>query len=158
MAITASFLYCKAKENMLGRATLTTGESARLSLSTSIFAALILESCTPDQNASTTGSYRSVFASRINNAASATALADAALATMEISSSNGITYFDAGDAVFVSVSTGQIIGGILIYQRQANDSDSLPIALIDINVVTSNGASINVNWDNGVNRIFALTG
>lgn len=157
MAITSSFLYCKAKENMLGRITLTTGEAVRLSLSASIFAALILDSHTPDQNASTTGSYRSVFASRIANAASASALADAALGTMEISSSLGITYFDAADAVFVSVSTGQVIGGILIYQRVTNDSDSLPIAMIDVNTVTANGASINVNWDNGVNRIFSLT-
>ena len=47
---------------------------------------------------------------------------------------------------------------VLIYRKVGNDGDSHPIALIDINVVTSNGATINVNWDNGVNRIFALTG
>lgn len=158
MPISASFLYCKYKEQMLGRS-LTAGEALVLTLSASVGAALILESHTPDQNASTTGSYRSVFLSRVNNAASATQLADVVLSSNEVSSSNGITFFDAADIAFVSVSTGQSIGGILIYRKVNNDSDSMPIALIDIgSPVTANGASINVNWDNGVNRIFALTG
>lgn len=158
MAITASFFYCKAKEMMWGKS-LTAGEALSMNLSLTVFASLILESHTPDQNASTTGSYRSVFLSRVNNAASASGLADVSLSLNEISSSNGITFFDAGDTAFVSVSTGQSVGGILIYRRVTNDSDSFPIALIDIgSPVTANGASINVNWDNGVNRIFALSG
>ena len=157
MAISASFLYCKYKEMMLGKS-LTAGEALQLTLSASVGVAFILESHTPDQNASTTGSYRTVFASRIANAASASQLADILLTANEVSSSNGITFFDAADIASASISTGQIIGGLLIYRKVGNDGDSHPIALIDINVVTSNGATINVNWDNGVNRIFALTG
>lgn len=155
-----SFLYCKAKEIMLGRATLTTGETIRLSLSTSIYVALIKSSHTADQNASTTGSLRSVFAARAENTTNGwvSNTADAVLGTNEISSSNGITFFDAADSVFNSVSSGTIIHGILLYQRITNDGDSMPIAFINIGTTTANGASINVNWDNGVNRIFALTG
>jgi len=157
MAITSSFMFSKYKEMMMGRS-LTAGEALALTLSASVAAALILESHTPDRDASTTGSYRSVFASRIANAASATGAADVVLSSNEVSSSSGITFFDAADIAFVSVSTGQSIGGILIYRKLTNDGDSFPIALIDIgNPVTANGASINVNWDNGVNRIFSLT-
>lgn len=154
-----SFLYCKAKEIMLGRATLTTGETIRISLSTSVFAALIKSSHTADQNASTTGSLRSVFAARAENTTNGwvSSTADAALSGVSISSSNAITFFNAADSVFNSVSSGTIIHGILIYQRVTNDADSMPVAFINISTVTANGATINVNWDNGVNRIFALT-
>lgn len=154
-----SFLYCIAKQIMLGRATLTTGETiASLSLSASVYAALIKSSHTTDQNASTTGSIRSVFTARAENTTNGwvSNTADALLTSNEISSSNAITFFDAADAVFNSVSSGTIIHGILIYKRITNDSDSVPVAFINISTVTANGASINVNWDNGVNRIFAF--
>lgn len=154
-----SFLYCKAKEIMLGRATLTTGETIRISLSSSCYAALIKVSHTADQNASTTGSLRSVFAARAENTTNGwvSSTADAALSGVSISSSNAITFFNANDSIFNSVSSGTQIHGILIYQRQTNDADSMPIAFINISTVVANGATINVNWDNGVNRIFALT-
>lgn len=154
MAITSSFLYSAYKQMMLGRS-LTAGEALSITLSSSLFASFILESHTPDQNASTTGSYRSVFSSRATGQSDATL--ETAL-TVEVSSSAGVTFLDAADIASASVSAGQSIGGILIFKKIGTTADSFPVALIDIgSPVTANGASINVNWDNGVNRIFSLT-
>lgn len=159
-----SFLYCHAKEMFMGRDAATNGN---ITLSTSIYAALIKTSYTPDvaaQMASTTASYVLVFAQRVSSATEhATWVSntnDALLTANEVSSSNGITFFDAADCVFNSVSAGQVIHGICIYKKGGtgnDDTTSIPIAFINIGTTTSNGASINVNWDNGVNRIFALT-
>lgn len=164
MAITSSFIYNFAKQLMLGRSSIGTESVASLSLTTSMYAALILESHTPDACASTTGSYRSVLAARVNNlgehAGWGSVTNDVALTTPKVSSSAAvnIVFFDADNCATPSVSTGQSVGGILIYKRVTSDADSLPVALIDIgSPVTTNGASININWDNGANRIFAIT-
>lgn len=155
-----SFLYCYAKQAMLGRGSLSNEAVYQLTLSTSIYAMLVKSSHTTDQNASTTGSLRSVFSARAENTTNGwlSTTADALLSSNEVSSSNGITFFDAADSIFNSVSSGTIIHGICIYQRKTTDADSIPIAFINISTTTANGATINVNWDNGVNRIFALTG
>lgn len=156
MAITSSYLYSAYKEMMLGRS-LTAGEALSITLSSSLFASFILESYDgpSGQTASTTGSYRSVFSSRATGQGNATL--ETAL-TVEVSSSAGVTFLDAADIASASVSAGQSIGGILIFKKITGTADSFPIALIDIgSPVTTNGTSINVNWDNGVNRIFSLT-
>jgi len=166
MAITASFIYNAAKFVMLGRGSLA-GQaesiaSLSLSASASIKAAIILESHVPDSSASTTTSLRSVFASRAPSgiAGNPSQTADIALTGANIVSTAATTVaFDASDVAVPSVSTGLSVGGILIYKSIGGiDATSMPIALIDIgSPVTTNGASININWDNGVNRIFALT-
>jgi SNF family Na+-dependent transporter len=154
-----SFLFCKAKEIMLGRHTLTAGETIVISLSASIYAMLVKSSYTPDQDASSTTSLQLLFTNRAENTDNGwvSTTADALLSSNEISSSSGVTFFDAGASIFNSVSTGTIIHGICLYQRITDDADSLPVAFINISTVTANGATINVNWDNGVNRIFSLT-
>jgi len=166
MAISASFIYNAAKFVMLGRGSLA-GQaesiaSLSLSASASIRAAIILESHTPDSSASTTTSLRLVFASRAlaGTVTFISQSADMLLVGANIISTAATTVaFDASDGATPSVSTGQSIGGILIYKSVGGiDATSMPIALIDIgSPVTTNGASININWDNGVNRIFALT-
>lgn len=155
-----SFLYECAKQLMLGRTSLGTETFANLTLSSSVNAALIKSSYTPDNVASTTTSWRLPFANRALDltAGHVSQSNDIVLTGMEVSSSAGITFFNAGNAAF-SVSTGQVIHGILIYQAVGGlDSTSIPIAFINVATVTANGATINVNWDTGVNRIFALTG
>lgn len=157
MAITSSFVYNAAKLIMLGRSPFGAEAIASLSLSTSVFAALILESHTPDQTASTTGSLRSVFAARVASGTWLSTSADISLSSPKVSNNSTTVFFDAADGAFPSVSSGQSFGGILIYKRVTSDADSWPIALIDIgSPVTANGASVNVNWDNGANRIFSL--
>lgn len=165
MAITSSFIYAVAKKVMCGKTvSLSAGISLNsISISSSLYAALILESYSPDQGASTSTTIKAVFASRVSNltehAGWGSVTNDVVLTGVDIvDTTSAITAFDADDVATPSVSTGQSIGGILIYRKMNQDEDHLPIALIDIgSPVTSNGAPINLNWDNGNNRIFALT-
>lgn len=168
MAITSSFLYNIAKRIMMGKAYSASAGVAinSISITTSIYMAYILESHTPKPYASTSATIKTVFASRVTNAGEhatwGSVTNDVLLAGTKISNSQatGVVFFDANDMSGngVSVSTGQSIGGLLIYKRVNDDDDSIPIALIDIgSPVTANGATINVNWDNGANRIFSLT-
>lgn len=153
----ASFVYGMAKKVMMGIPYSTsTGVAVNgLSLTNSnIYAILVKTSYTADQDASTTTSIALIFAAR-PNANSVTS--DAVLNNVSVTHASGVTTFDADDIAFPSVSSGAIIGGIVIYQRKNNDADSFPIAFIDTNDATANGASININWDNGANKIFALT-
>lgn len=66
--------------------------------------------------------------------------------------------FDAADATFSSV-TGDQCEYIIIWQDTGTESTSCLIAIIDTATglpITPNGADINVVWDNGANKIFAL--
>lgn len=69
---------------------------------------------------------------------------------------NGV--FDADDVTFTSVS-GASAEAIVIYIDTGTASTSALIAFIDTGTglpVTPNGGNINVTWDNGANKIFAL--
>jgi len=70
---------------------------------------------------------------------------------------NGI--FDAADITFSAV-TGATCEAILLYVYNASDTAARLIAFIDTGVtglpVTPNGGDINVAWDAGANKIFAL--
>ncbi|MEQ4489668.1 MAG: hypothetical protein AAC990_04815 [Dehalococcoides mccartyi] len=66
--------------------------------------------------------------------------------------------FDAADATFSSV-TGDQCEYIIIWQDTGTESTSRLIAIIDTATglpITPNGADINIVWDNGANKIFAL--
>lgn len=66
--------------------------------------------------------------------------------------------FDAADITFPSV-TGDQSEALLIYNDTGVESTSDLIAYIDSATglpVTPNGGNINVAWDNGANKIFAL--
>lgn len=151
-----SGLYCIAKERWLKPAA---GASLTLN-GASIVAALIKTSYDFTVAAQTTSLSASLaLASRAtsigDNASSVTA--DEVLTGTTISSSNGVTHFDATDAIFESISSSQTIHGILFYHRITDDTDSIPIAFINIATVVTNGSTLNINWDNGVNRIFSIT-
>jgi hypothetical protein len=70
---------------------------------------------------------------------------------------NGV--FDADDATFTAV-TGNSAEALVIYLDTGVAGTSRLIAFQDVGVtglpVTPNGGNINVVWDNGANRIFAL--
>jgi hypothetical protein len=69
---------------------------------------------------------------------------------------NGV--FDADDITFTSVS-GDQSEAIIIYKDTGNAATSPLIAFIDTATglpVTPNGGNINVAWDSGSNKIFAL--
>lgn len=67
---------------------------------------------------------------------------------------------DGGDITFTSVPTGGALEYLLIFMDDGvADSSSPLIALIDTATglpVTPNGGDINVQWDNGANKIFKL--
>lgn len=73
-----------------------------------------------------------------------------------ITLTNGV--FDAADITFGAVQSGFTAAGVVLYRLVTGDSDSIPIAFIDITDVATNGGDITVQWDNGANKIFALNG
>ena len=70
---------------------------------------------------------------------------------------NGV--FDCADSVFAAV-TGDPCEAIIAYVYNASDAAARLIAFIDTGVtglpVTPNGGDINVAWNAGANKIFAL--
>lgn len=81
------------------------------------------------------------------------------VATATLSSataSGGIA--DASDVTFSSV-TGSAIAKLVVYKDTGTESTSTLIALIDTATglpVTPNGGDIQVQWDNGSNKVFKL--
>ena len=70
---------------------------------------------------------------------------------------NGV--FDAADVTFTSV-TGATVEALIIYKDTGSSATSPLIAYIDTATglaVTPNGGDITITWDNGANKIFALT-
>jgi hypothetical protein len=66
--------------------------------------------------------------------------------------------FDAADPTWTAVAGGDTISGCLIFKFVTNDSDSIPIAWLELTDTATNGGDITVNFDTGTNRIFNLTG
>lgn len=62
---------------------------------------------------------------------------------------------DAADVVFSAV-TGDPCEALILYQHTGVETSSRLIAYIDGISVTPNGGNINVEWDNGANKIFKL--
>lgn len=65
--------------------------------------------------------------------------------------------FDADDTNMTAV-TGDQFEGILLYLHTGTDSTSKLVCLIDVTATTPNGGDILVQWDNGTNKIFKITG
>lgn len=64
--------------------------------------------------------------------------------------------FDAANTTFTA-ATGDPCEALVIYTEGGGTDATRPlVAYIDGFSVTPNGGDINVNWDNGVNRIFKL--
>lgn len=74
---------------------------------------------------------------------------------------NGV--FDANDAApafaSLAISGSNTIDGYVIYRDSGSAATSQLLAYIDLTTsVTPNGSNINITWDNGANKIFALVG
>lgn len=65
--------------------------------------------------------------------------------------------FDAADTLMSAV-TGDQFEHILLYLHTGTDSTSPLVCLIDVAATTPNGLDIEIQWDNGVNKIFRITG
>ena len=55
--------------------------------------------------------------------------------------------YRAGDPTFPAVEAGPAINQMAIYKFVTDDSDSSPIALVDLSEVTPNGGAIAVTFD-----------
>ncbi len=67
--------------------------------------------------------------------------------------------FDAADCTFTTPSAGTSIEALIIYKDTGTASTSNLIAYIDTGTglpFTSNGADIDIVWDSGSNKIFAI--
>ena len=66
--------------------------------------------------------------------------------------------FDAADITYTAVGAGSAVTAVVIYKFVTNDAGSTPIAYLPLSSsLTPNGGDIVVAWDNGSNKIFALT-
>jgi hypothetical protein len=67
--------------------------------------------------------------------------------------------FDAADCTFTTPTAGTSIEALVIYKDTGNVATSPLIAYIDSGTglpFTSNGADIDIIWDSGSNKIFAI--
>jgi len=67
--------------------------------------------------------------------------------------------FDAADCTFSTPTAGTTIEALIIYKDTGTASTSNLIAYIDTGTglpFTSNGADVDIVWDSGSNKIFAL--
>ena len=67
--------------------------------------------------------------------------------------------FDAADCTFTTPTSGTSIEALIIYKDTGTAGTSNLIAYIDTGTglpFTSNGADVDIVWDSGSNKIFAL--
>ena len=66
--------------------------------------------------------------------------------------------FDAADITYTAVAPGSAVTAVVIYKFVTNDAGSTPIAYLPLSSsLTPNGGDIVIAWDNGANKIFALS-
>lgn len=132
----ANALYPKAKEKFL---------SGSINMSSDTIKAALID----------TGTYTYSAAHEFWSDASA-ALVGAAVTLGSKTVTSGV--FDAADISFTSV-TGNTVEALIIYKDTGSAATSPLIAYIDTATglpVTPNGGNIDVVWDSGANKIFAL--
>ena len=67
--------------------------------------------------------------------------------------------FDADDATFTAVASGETSEGVVIYKDTGSDATSPVLAYIDTITgfpLATSGGNITVQWDNGAYKIFSL--
>lgn len=133
----ANALYGKGKEKLL---------SGAINMSTDTIKASILSSAyTP--NLSTDEFWSTILANLLNSSQT--------LASKTVT----LGVFDAADITFTAVTAGSTAKAIVLYKDTGLSSSSPLIAYIDTLTgfpLATNGGDIQVIWDSGANKIFAL--
>lgn len=133
----ANALYGKGKEKLL---------TAAINLSSdTIKAAIVSSAYTP--NLSTHEFYSDISASVLNTAAT--------LGTKTVT----LGVFDAADVTYTAVTAGSTAKAIVIYKDTGVAGTSALLAYIDTITgfpLATNGGDIQIIWDSGANKIFAL--
>lgn len=133
----ANALYGKGKEKIL---------SGAIDLTTATMKASILSSAY-SPNLSTDEFYSTISANVLN--------------TPQTLASKTVTLgvFDAADITFAAVTAGSTAKAVVLYKDTGLSSSSPLIAYIDTLTgfpLATNGGDIQVIWDSGANKIFAL--
>jgi hypothetical protein len=55
--------------------------------------------------------------------------------------------YDAADPTWTAVSPGNTIGWAIVYKFGTNDADSVPICVIDLSDIPTNGSDVTVQFD-----------
>lgn len=133
----ANALYGKGKEKLL---------SGAINMSTDTIKASILSSAyTP--NLSTDEFWSTILANLLNSSQT--------LASKTVT----LGVFDAADITFTAVTSGSTAKAIVIWKDTGLSSSSPLIAYIDTLTgfpLATNGGDIQIIWDSGANKIFAL--
>lgn len=133
----ANALYAKGKEKMLSGAINFSGDTIK---------AILVKNTYP-QNLATDEFLTDVSAYRLN--------ADQTLGSKSVTA--GV--FDAADATWTAVTTGDTSEGVVLYKDTGVAGTSPLLAYIDTITgfpVATNGGDITVQWDNGAYKIFSL--
>lgn len=59
---------------------------------------------------------------------------------------NDFAYLDADDVVFTSLTTGETIGGAILYRHTGADGTSPLIAFYDVADTPTNGGNVTIQW------------
>jgi hypothetical protein len=133
----ANALYGKGKEKLL---------SGSIDLTTATIKAAILSSAyTP--NLSTDEFWSTILANLLNS--------QQTLGTKTVT----LGVFDAADITFTAVTSGSTAKAIVLYKDTGSNATSPLIAYIDTITgfpLATNGGDIQIIWDSGANKIFAL--
>src|SRR5574340_606680 len=133
----ANALYTKGKEALLSGAFNLSGDTIK--------AALVKSAYTP--NLATHQYLSDLGANRLGT--------DQALSSKSVTS--GV--FDAADTTWLAVTAGDTATYVVLYKDTGNPATSPLLAILDTITnfpVTTNGGDIQVQWDNGTYKIFAL--
>lgn len=55
--------------------------------------------------------------------------------------------YDAADSSYTAVASGSTVGWVVIYKFVTNDGDSIPIAVLDVTDIPTNGGDISVVYN-----------
>ncbi len=133
----ANALYGKGKEKLLSGAINMSSDTIK--------AALVSSAYTP--NLSTNEFWSDVVANILNTAGT--------LGSKTVT----LGVFDAADITFTAVTSGSTAKAVVLYKDTGLNSTSPLIAYIDTLTgfpLATNGGDIQIIWDSGANKIFAL--
>lgn len=71
--------------------------------------------------------------------------------TVGLDLANDFAYFDADDATFTSLASGQTIGYVLVFYNTGADNTSVPCFLHDVTDTPTNGSNITISWPTAAN-------
>lgn len=66
--------------------------------------------------------------------------------------------FDAANATWTAVAAGDTITAVIIFKFVTNDAGSTPLVYIDVTDQATDGSNVEIQWDAGANKIYAVNG